>query len=79
MREQIEMILEQYCPVCAHPINLKQATDAILDITIDEEKIKNLITFHLESGGWALMSTYLNSGDVADLAHVIAKQLKGEK
>lgn len=45
------------------------------DTPSEKDGLSNLILFHLQSGGWNLMSTYINSGDVADLAQAIHKYI----
>jgi len=40
------------------------------------EEIANIITFQLESGGWNLMSTFLNSGDVVGVAKAIHDEME---
>jgi peptidyl-tRNA hydrolase len=47
------------------------AHQKIEELMLSEEEISNLALFELESGGWCLMSTYLNSGDVKDLGKAI--------
>jgi hypothetical protein len=59
---------------------LNQALSAIREaiprmVVIDKDKLANLITFELEAGGWCLMSTFLNSGDVTKVASALCEQV----
>lgn len=40
-----------------------------------EEEIANTILFYLESGPWLLMSTFVNSGDVVDIAKTLVGKI----
>jgi hypothetical protein len=60
--------------------NVDSALSAIREaiprmVVIDKDKLANLITFELEAGGWCLMSTFLNSGDVTKVASALCEQV----
>ena len=72
LREQMRQVLEK--PFEWHQGELSEILDKLENLfppQLTEEEIANIIIFELESGGWNLMSTYLNSGDVKHLAQAL--------
>lgn len=55
-----------------------KSENAEREVEVDVERIANTLSFYIESGKWQLVSTLINSGDLADVAKAIAEEiLKG--